>query len=208
MLLGDGQAETGDVGRDRNRRNPTVARLRLNHESSQDQRNPPRIRRNSGRRCNMTRPRAGMAMGSQRSGRQALAALGAAAGKHAQTADGLAALAEAMAALTNELARLIGTFQDTPSPDRGPRYSARTTMIENTTTPPYPTSRLRGACLSEVAAYRDRGHLSQLRSSRKWPVYRPLRLGRLGHEPNAAQAFGRRQGRPPKCRCQRRFRSG
>ena len=77
---------------------------------------PLRTLRNSERRCNVTRVKVGAIADAFHSSRQALATLGTTTRQHAQAAHCFATLTEAMAALTNELARLIGTFHDTKSP--------------------------------------------------------------------------------------------
>lgn len=124
-------------------------------------RKPLRTLKNSERRCNVTREKIGAIADAFQSSRQALAAFGATTRQNAQAADCFAALTETMAALTNELARLIGTFHDTKSP-KVPADSTRCAVghhdLHGTT-----VSRVDIAgVLSEVRAYRFAAERSQL----------------------------------------------
>ncbi len=113
-----------------------------------DHRNPLRTLRNSERRCKVTRPRAGVFIDAPRSSRQALTTFGTTTRKNPQATDSLATLAKAVTALTNELARLIGTFHDTQSPDRLADPTSVGTGHDYTSNTTVPDFRNRGArCL-------------------------------------------------------------
>ena len=130
-LLGDGEAKSGPDNGPWPQSAASVRGLVSRTKARVAQRDPPRTRKNSVRVLSVTSGTGFTTLLSarkelrasrdERSGRKALAALGAAARQNLDAASGLHALAEAVAALAHEAARLIGAFHVRNSVNQPPR---------------------------------------------------------------------------------------